>query len=75
MVKIHKKPRSCEEGGEKERTNVTAQSIQPNSDNNLSTLSLSELNELLKEVLEHEDYMRAIDIRDEIAKRNEQKKS
>jgi len=25
--------------------------------------------------LEHEDYMRAIDIRDEIAKRNEQKKS
>ena len=63
------------EGGEKERTNVTAESIQPNSDNNLSTLSLSELNELLKEVLEHEDYMRAIDIRDEIAKRNEQKKS
>ena len=63
------------EGGEKERSNVTAESIQPNSDNNLSTLSLSELNELLKEVLEHEDYMRAIDIRDEIAKRNEQKKS
>jgi hypothetical protein len=63
------------EGGEKERTNVTAESIQPNADNNLSTLSLSELNELLKEVLEHEDYMRAIDIRDEIAKRNEQKKS
>ncbi len=63
------------EGGEKERTNVTAESIQPNADNNLSTLSLNELNELLKEVLEHEDYMRAIDIRDEIAKRNEQKKS
>ena len=63
------------EGGEKERTNVTAESIQPNADNNLSTLSLNELNELLKEVLEHEDYIRAIDIRDEIAKRNEQKKS
>ena len=63
------------EGGEKERTNVTAESIQPQSDNNLSTLSMIELNDLLKEVLEHEDYMRAIDIRDEIAKRNEQKKS
>ena len=63
------------EGGEKERTNVTAESIQPNADNNLSTLSMIELNDLLKEVLEQEDYIRAIDIRDEIAKRNEQKKS
>jgi len=63
------------EGGEKERTNVTAESIQPQSDNNLSTLSMIELNDLLKEVLEQEDYIRAIDIRDEIAKRNEQKKS
>jgi bifunctional DNase/RNase len=63
------------EGGEKERTNVTAESIQPHSDNNLSTLSMIELNDLLKEVLDQEDYIRAIDIRDEIAKRNEQKKS
>lgn len=37
---------------------------------NLSTLSLQELNDLLAEVLEHEDYIRAIDIRDEINKRN-----
>ena len=46
----------------------------PNS-NDLSTLSIAELNELLNEVLEQEDYIRAIDIRDEIAKRSSQKKS
>jgi bifunctional DNase/RNase len=39
----------------------------------LAKLSLSELNELLNEVLEQEDYIRAIDIRDEINKRNEPK--
>ncbi len=39
----------------------------------LAKLSLSELNELLNEVLEQEDYIRAIDIRDEINKRNETK--
>ncbi|MEY3539488.1 MAG: hypothetical protein RL188_905 [Bacteroidota bacterium] len=37
----------------------------------LAKLSLSELNELLNEVLEQEDYIRAIDIRDEINKRNQ----
>ena len=63
------------EAGEKERTPLSAENIQPNSGNDLSTLSLSELNNLLNEVLEQEDYMRAIDIRDEIARRNEQKKS
>jgi hypothetical protein len=41
----------------------------------LSLLSLKELNELLTEVLEQEDYIRAIDIRDEINKRGEQKNS
>jgi bifunctional DNase/RNase len=63
------------EGGEKERTTVSAQNMQADSENDLSKLSLSELNTLLNEVLEQEDYIRAIDIRDEIAKRNEQKKS
>jgi hypothetical protein len=63
------------EGGEKERTNISSENIHPIASNDLSTLSLSELNTLLNEVLEQEDYMRAIDIRDEIAKRNEQKKS
>jgi bifunctional DNase/RNase len=46
-----------------------------NHASDLSSLSINELNELLNEVLEQEDYIRAIDIRDEIAKRNEQKKS
>jgi bifunctional DNase/RNase len=39
----------------------------------LAKLSLAELNLLLTEVLEQEDYIRAIDIRDEINKRNEPK--
>ncbi len=58
-------------------TNPTSFSDTPLSNNasDLSILSINELNELLNEVLEQEDYMRAIDIRDEIAKRNEQKKS
>jgi len=41
----------------------------------LVKLSLAELNQLLTEVLEQEDYIRAIDIRDEINKRSAQKKS
>ena len=36
---------------------------------NLSSLSLDELNTLLNEVLEQEDYIRAIAIRDEINSR------
>jgi bifunctional DNase/RNase len=39
----------------------------------LVKLSLAELNQLLSEVLEQEDYIRAIDIRDEINKRIEPK--
>ena len=39
----------------------------------LAKLSLAELNQLLTEVLEQEDYISAIDIRDEINKRNEPK--
>jgi bifunctional DNase/RNase len=39
----------------------------------LAKLSLAELHQLLSEVLEQEDYIRAIDIRDEINKRNEPK--
>lgn len=37
--------------------------------NDLKSLSLTELNNLLTEVLEHEDYIRAIAIRDEIKSR------
>ncbi|MBS1732267.1 MAG: bifunctional nuclease family protein [Bacteroidetes bacterium] len=39
------------------------------SKDNLKTMSLEELNTLLNEVLEHEDYIRAIAIRDEIKSR------
>ncbi len=56
------------EGGEKVVAPITA-TIE-NKKTDLSSLSLTELNELLNEVLEQEDYMRAIDIRDEINKRN-----
>ena len=48
---------------------------EPAKINDLSLLSLVELNNLLKDVLEQEDYIRAIDIRDEINKRTAQKKS
>jgi bifunctional DNase/RNase len=48
---------------------------EPAKMNDLGLLSLVELNNLLKEVLEQEDYIRAIDIRDEINKRSAQKKS
>jgi hypothetical protein len=48
---------------------------EPAKMNDLTLLSLIELNTLLKEVLEQEDYIRAIDIRDEINKRSAQKKS
>lgn len=48
---------------------------EPSKINDLSLLSLVELNNLLKEVLDQEDYIRAIDIRDEINKRSAQKKS
>jgi len=52
-------------------TNITT----PASINDLTSLSINELNKLLQEVLEQEDYIRAIDIRDEINKKNAQKKS
>lgn len=49
--------------GSVDTTNDTA------SSEDLHSMSLEELNTLLNEVLEHEDYIRAISIRDEIASR------
>ena len=64
------------ETGEKNKSTPTPiASNSGDAGNSLSNMTLKELNELLNEVLEQEDYIRAIDIRDEIAKRNEQKKS
>jgi bifunctional DNase/RNase len=61
--------------GEKQPNIISSESITSTKEDDLSSLSITELNELLNEVLEQEDYIRAIDIRDEIARRNEQKKS
>jgi hypothetical protein len=59
-----------------EKAGTVAAPIPENKNNSdLSLLSLKELNDLLTEVLEQEDYIKAIDIRDEINKRGEQKNS
>ncbi|HEX8461436.1 MAG TPA: bifunctional nuclease family protein [Segetibacter sp.] len=54
-------------GGTKKKT--MAPSAEPGSRDDLSGLSVEELNNLLNEVLEQEDYIRAISIRDELNKR------
>lgn len=56
------------EGEEKKQKTSTVTSESGGSDN-LKTLSLEELEALLAEVLDHEDYIRAIAIRDEIKSR------
>ena len=58
-----------------EKTAIPSTITATAAQNDLSSLSLVELNKLLQEVLELEDYIRAIDIRDEINKKNAQKKS
>lgn len=54
-------------GSTKKKTTTT--SAEPGSRDDLSGLSIDELNTLLNEVLEQEDYIRAISIRDELNKR------
>lgn len=56
-----------------EKVDIQATVTKTSERSDLAKLSLAELNELLNEVLEQEDYIRAIDIRDEINKRNEPK--
>ncbi|MEX0635546.1 MAG: bifunctional nuclease family protein, partial [Ferruginibacter sp.] len=48
---------------------ITTESDSGNSGSDLKSMSLTELNNLLTEVLEQEDYLRAISIRDEIKSR------
>lgn len=48
---------------------ATVSSPEPGGRDDLSGLSIEELNNLLNEVLEQEDYIRAISIRDELNKR------
>ncbi|SJZ49644.1 bifunctional nuclease family protein [Sediminibacterium ginsengisoli] len=57
-------------GGEKKsKTETAEQTVEENAHSDLHTMTLDELQTLLNEVLEHEDYIRAIAIRDEINKR------
>lgn len=59
-----------EDDQKKETQAITSTVTSDTSGNNdLKSLSLAELNNLLTEVLEHEDYIRAIAIRDEIKSR------
>jgi bifunctional DNase/RNase len=61
-----------EDTGKKKKTEVPVEqptSSMGSSKENLSSLSVDELETLLNEVLEQEDYMRAIAIRDELKKR------
>ena len=51
------------------KTEAFAATPEPADKNNLSSLSKDELQALLDEVLENEDYIKAIEIRDELKKR------
>jgi bifunctional DNase/RNase len=55
--------------GTKKKGATTTTTAEPGSRDDLSGLSIEDLNTLLTEVLDQEDYIRAISIRDEIQKR------
>ena len=57
-------------GGKKKGSPTTTTTAEPGSRDDLTGLTLDELNALLTEVLDQEDYIRAIAIRDEIQKRD-----
>lgn len=63
---------SMEETGEKHGKKFST--TQEGSEEDLTNMSTDELNQLLKDVLEHEDYIKAISIRDEINNRKKDKK-
>ncbi|MBL7730557.1 MAG: bifunctional nuclease family protein [Chitinophagaceae bacterium] len=54
----------------KEKQEVMVESDAPTGNEDLKTMTLEELNNLLNEVLDNEDYIRAIAIRDEINSRS-----
>jgi uncharacterized protein len=58
----------------KTKEEVLVEDDSPAGNEDLKTMTLEELNNLLTDVLEHEDYMRAIAIRDEINNRNKRNK-
>jgi hypothetical protein len=57
----------------KSKQEVLVEEDQPTGHEDLKTMTLPELETLLNDVLEHEDYMRAIAIRDEINNRSKRK--
>lgn len=61
--------------GKKKKTKqeVVVEEDRPTGNEDLKTMTLEELNHLLNEVLDSEDYIRAIAIRDEINSRNKRK--
>ncbi|GEO07923.1 bifunctional nuclease family protein [Segetibacter aerophilus] len=58
-----------EDSGATKKKSSVSTTAEPGSRDDLSGLSIEELNTLLNEVLEQEDYIRAISIRDELNKR------
>ncbi|HPG12693.1 MAG TPA: DUF151 domain-containing protein [Chitinophagaceae bacterium] len=64
-----------ETGGKKKKSKkeVVVEETEPTGNEDLKTMTLEELNHLLGEVLESEDYIRAIAIRDEINSRKKKK--
>lgn len=58
-----------EDNGKKKGEVAVESTVSPSSKESLQSLSVSELETLLSEVLEQEDYLRAISIRDELNKR------
>jgi uncharacterized protein len=54
---------------DQKKTGTAAVTSETGGKDNLHSMSLEELNTLLTEVLEHEDYIKAIAIRDEIKSR------
>lgn len=59
--------------GKKKKTATVTSQEEPGGKDNLKTMTLEDLNRLLNEVLEAEDYIRAIAIRDEINSRKGKK--
>jgi bifunctional DNase/RNase len=58
-----------EDEGKQRKAEIPVQDSGSSAYSDLTKLSIDELQKLLTEVLEHEDYIRAIEIRDEINKR------
>lgn len=62
-----------EDSGTKKKKTTSNIEEEPNVNEDLRAMSLEDLNTLLTQVLEHEDYIRAIAIRDEINSRKKER--